>query len=120
LTTTETLANAQEFLDRLSSGEYPDSQALDSVPLVHDWAVIPGDDVYRIGGIVALSSDARARPRIVPLLAIDRSGKWALIIVDDQVTWWLLDDPLPGGLPVNPADVRRRATTWVRRWLHGA
>jgi hypothetical protein len=119
LTTTETLSKAQELLDRLLSGEFPDSQALDGVPVVNEWAVIPGDDVYRIGGMAASSSDVRARMRIVPLLAIDRSGKWALVIVDHRVTWWLLDNPLPGGLPVNPADVSCRATTWVRRWLHG-
>jgi len=120
LTTTGTLTNAQEVLDRISSGEYPDSQVLDGVPLVRAWSVIPGDDLYRIGGIIASSSEGRTRPRIVPLPAIDRRGKWALTIVDHQVIWWLLDDPLPGALPVDPADVRCRTTTWVRRWLHGA
>jgi hypothetical protein len=120
LTTPETLSKAQEFLDRLLSSEYPDSQALNGVPVVSEWAVIPGEDVYGIGGMASSSPDVRARRRIVPLLAIDRSGRWALVIIDHRVTWWVLDNPLPGGLPVNPADVRCRATAWVQRWLHGA
>jgi len=55
---------------------------------------------------------------MVPLLAIDRDQKWALVIVDRQVSWWVLGDPLPGGsAPEDSAEVIRLAAASVRRWL---
>ena len=120
MTSIETLSRAQEVLDRLSRGEDPDSHSLAGASLASAWAVIPGDDVYRIGGMVASPMGVRARARIVPLLAIDRGRKWALVIADHQVEWWVLNDPLPGeAAPPDPADVSWRATAWLRRWLQG-
>jgi len=119
LTTTETLGRAQEVLDRLSRGENPDTHVLAGASLASAWAVIPGDDVYRIGGMVASPVEELARPRVVPLLAIDRRRKWALVVADHEVDWWVLNDSLPGEAAPDPADVSSRATAWVRRWLHG-
>jgi hypothetical protein len=120
LTAIETLSRAQEVLDQLSHGKKPDSHALAGASLASAWAIIPGNDLYRIGAMVASPMEVRARPRIVPLLAIDRSRKWALVIADHQVDWWVLNDSLPGeAAPPDPADVSCRATAWMQRWLEG-
>ena len=117
MTSVETLRRAARILEGLSAGGGPDARSLADAPLAEAWSTIPGEDIFRIGAVP--QTPARGRPRIVPLLAIDREEKWALVLAGDRIDWWVLGDPMPGtSAPGNDAEVIRRAAAWVQRWLH--
>jgi len=116
VTSAETLRRAADILERLSAGGKPDPRALADAPLAEAWSIIPGEDVYRIGAVP--QAPARTRPRIVPLLAIDPKEKWAVVLVDDRIAWWVLGEPMPGtAAPQDGANIIRLAAAWTRRWL---
>ena len=116
MTSVETLRRAADILERLSAGGKPDPRALADAPLAEAWSIIPGGDVYRIGAVP--QAPARTRPRIVPLLAINLEEKWALVLADDRIAWWVLGAPMPGSAaPEDGAEVIRLAAAWTRRWL---
>src|SRR5215470_13935943 len=114
LTSIETMRRAEEMLGRLGAGERPAAAALAGAVRADAWATIAAADVYRIGALVRGRQQEDRRPRIVPLLAIDRSARWALVLADDAVTWWVLGDSLSGGsAPADDAAVIRLARAWA-------
>jgi hypothetical protein len=114
----EALRRAEEILARLAAGERPDARALAGAPLAQAWATISGEDIWRIGAVLATTPQHSGRPRIVPLLAIDREGTWALVVDARELRWWVLGDRLPEAPAAeDSAEVIRLATAWVRRWL---
>jgi hypothetical protein len=114
LTDNETLRRAAKILDRLAAGERPSARDLADAPLVESWSIIATADIYRIGAV--LEPDRRARPIIVPLLALKQAEKWALVLIDDRIAWWVLGTRLPGTAALeDEAQVLRLATAWTRR-----
>jgi hypothetical protein len=118
LTAVETLRRITEILDRLAAGERPSARDLADAPLAQSWSIMTGEELYRIGAVIAMPHEIRERPRVAPLLAIDRTVGWALVLVDDRIVWWVLGNPLPGGATSEePAEIVRRAAAWTRRRL---
>jgi hypothetical protein len=117
LTSIETLRRIAAILERLSAGATPDGHALADAPLAESWSVISAEDIDRIGPLVSTPPQRRRRPCIGPLLAIDGQEKWALVLVDNEVRWWVLGEMLPGAAPEDGAETIGRAAGWVRRWL---
>jgi hypothetical protein len=121
LLSSESLRRIQEVLDRISAGEAPNAGMLAGAPLAESWATIAGDDIHRMGAVVAAAPKPGAQVRIVPLLALDPAQDWALVFVDNDAIWWSLGDPLPGGAaPEDSAEILRLSRSWARRWLGNA
>ena len=117
MTSIETLNRIAEILERLAAGQQPSACDLSKAPLAESWSILAGQDMYRIGAVATIAPEMRPRPRIVPLLAIDVQKKWALVLVGNQVNWWVLGDPLLGMSASHDAEVVRLAIAWARRWL---
>jgi hypothetical protein len=115
--TIESLRRISRILERLAAGEQPSARELAGAPLAHSWSVAKGEETYRIRAVIAMAPDIHERPRIVTLLAIDRAAGWALVLVANQVSWWLLGTPLPGEATARdePAEVAQRAAAWTSR-----
>jgi hypothetical protein len=119
LSSIETLRRISRILERLVAGEQPGARELAGAPVAHSWSIATGEETYRIRAVIATAPDIHERPRIVTLLAIDRAAGWALVLVGNQVSWWLLGQSLPGDEMARdePGEVAQRAAAWTSR--HG-
>jgi hypothetical protein len=117
LNSIETLRRAARIIEALCTGHKPGARMLADAPLADCWAIIPGKDLYRIGGVLTPPGTS-AQLRIVPLLAIDEDAEWALVFVDDQARWWHLGESLPGRSEAgDPTEIIRLAEAWIRHRL---
>ena len=116
MTSAETLQRIAHVLARLAAGEQPNARDLAGAPLAKSWSIVTGEETFRIRAVTAMPPDIHARPRVVPLLAIDSATGWALVLVDDRIAWWVLGSPLPNSEAARePGEVLRRATAWTSR-----
>ena len=114
----EALQRAAEIIGRLSAGGTPQADVLAEAPLAEAWEIIRGKDLWQITAAVAVVPKAPARLHVAPLLAVDRARRWALVLNEDEVQWWLLGNPLVGAsTPENTGEVLQLAAAWIRRQL---
>jgi hypothetical protein len=108
------LVFAAKLLHRLREGSMPSPRALEWSGFIEHWTVITRDDVYFLTGVV-WRLPLRRQTLVTPLLAINPTAGWALIVGE----WLTIGAPCIdlGGHGIHPESVADSAVQWLQRQL---